>query len=269
MTPYYERNGITIYNGDCLEVMLQLIGLFDAIIADLPYGTTACSWDTIIPFVPLWDSYRRLIKDNGAVVLFGSQPFTSKLILSNLEWFRVEWIWVKSRPSGHLNAKIKPLTSKEDIVIFAKHTSTYNPQGLVRINKIQHNSLSDSMRGEGNKTSTVSGGIRFEPYLQEYGNYPDQILKFASTANPVHPTQKPVDLLQYLIRTYTNPGEIVLDNTMGSGTTLVAAQREGRQAVGIELDEDYCKIAVERLRQPSFFSIPDKPRIEAKQEALF
>jgi site-specific DNA-methyltransferase (adenine-specific) len=256
MTPYYERDGITIYCGETLEVMtylyeaLQLI--FDAIMADLPYGTTACSWDTVVPFEPLWENYKRLIKDNGAVVLFGSQPFTSKLVISNIDWFRVEWIWEKPMGTNYLNANRDPMKNHENIIIFSDGYPTYNPQ-------MRNGKPYAATRG------SVGGFIRDKKvggYLTANNGerYPLTVNKYNLPSNKLHPTQKPVDLLQYLIRTYTNPDEIILDNTMGSGTTLVAAQREGRKAVGIELDETYCAIAVERLRQPSFFSIPDKPK---------
>jgi site-specific DNA-methyltransferase (adenine-specific) len=262
MTPYYERDGITIYCGETLEVMtylyeaLQLI--FDAIMADLPYGTTACNWDTIIPFEPLWENYKRLVKDNGAVVLFGSQPFTSKLIMSNLEWFKYEWIWEKDNSGNFANAQRYPLKYHENILMFCSKTDfTYNPQ------KWDAGKVSNKC---GSAPKNLASG-RLKTYSSSFSKstmrYPKSIMKFNrpnSMVDLMHPTQKPIDLLAYLIRTYTNPGEIILDNTMGSGTTLVAAQREGRKAVGIELDETYCAIAVDRLRQPSFFSIPDKPK---------
>jgi site-specific DNA-methyltransferase (adenine-specific) len=234
--------------------------IFDAIICDLPYGTTACSWDTIIPFEPLWENYKRLVKANGAVVLFGSQPFTSKLVMSNLEWFKYEWVWEKNISRGYNGVSIRPLTLHENILVFSrgnispgnKGNIRYNPQGLKEYNK--KNSRSKRGQTTGERLNLTNS------YLQRYTNYPKSILKF-DVAVGLHPTQKPVALLAYLIRTYTNPGEIILDNTMGSGTTLLAAQNEGRQAIGIEISEEYCKIAVDRLRQPSFFSIPDKPKL--------
>ena len=274
MIPYYERGGITIYCGDCLEVMPKLDVTFDAILADLPYGTTACSWDTIIPFEPLWENYKRLVKGNGAVVLFGSQPFTSKLIMSNLEWFKYEWIWDKVNPSGFLNAKFMPLKSHENIVIFGGSKTTYNPQLVPRPKGAQR-------KGSVRATNEIAydKGV-YGKYLKRNNGFkgewsnPISLIQI-NTGGPWvkkkqdHPTQKPVALLQYLIRTYTNSGDIILDNTMGSGTTLLAAQNEGRRGVGIELSEEYCKVAVERLKQPSFFSIPDKPKITfAKQTEM-
>ena len=249
MTPYYERGGITIYCGDCLEVMPQLEPDFDAIITDLPYGATQNEWDSVIPFEPMWKEVKRLLKPSGAFVTTASQPFASALVMSNLKWFKWEDILDKKQPVGFLNAKIMPLRRHENILIFGDGKITYNPQmtkGRFR-NKGKHSSQSDCYGQYEN----------LDNFNDDY--YPTSILEFhnADQLNKKHPNQKPLKLYQYLIRTYTNPGELILDNTMGSGTTLVAAQTEGRRAVGIELSEDYCKIAVERLRQPSFFSIPE------------
>jgi DNA modification methylase len=234
--------------GDCLELMKDIPdGNVDMILCDLPYGTTACKWDTVIPFEPLWKQYKRVIKDSGAIVLFGGQPFTSALVMSNIKDFRYCWVWEKSRYTGHLNAKKRPLTSVEDIAVFSKKTATYNPQNLERIDKVVQNSKSHSLRGTGNVTSTVSGGIKFQKYTQEFTNYPHRILKFSSVGGTVHPTQKPVDLLEYLIRTYTNTDEVVVDNCMGSGSTGVACVNTGRKFIGIEQDEKYYGIAKERI----------------------
>ena len=261
MTPYYERGGITIYCGDCLEIMPGLDGPFDAIIADLPYGTTACEWDSVIPLEPLWAEYRRLIKRRGAIVLTASQPFTTDLINAARDWFKYEWIWDKRSPVDFLNVKIKPMSQHEEILIFCGSRPTYNPQ--YRDDVIKKPQQGVRVNGKQNRVYGQSNNIR------NFGvGYPKTILSFPRpTTNKQHPTQKPVALMSYLIRTYTNPGELILDNTMGSGTTLVAAQTEGRRAVGIELSEDYCKIAVERLRQPSFFSIPENGN-GAKHEQL-
>lgn len=261
--PYYDRNGITIYCGECLESMRLLEPPFDAIICDLPYGITACAWDTIIPFEPLWENYKRLVKKDGAVVLFGNQPFTSKLVMSNLEWFKYEWIWKKTLAANFMNAKLKPLQRHENILVFSKGATSngntnnmiYNPQGLKKVDEpwkrpakypSEHNLVRKSHKLE---------------RVIEFSGYPDSILEFSNGNNAVlHPTQKPLSLLENLVRTYTNPGDLILDNCIGSGTTLVAAQNEGRRAVGIEISEEYCRVAVDRLRQPSFFSIPGKPK---------
>ena len=265
MKPYYDRGGITIYCGDCLEVMPRLDCVFDAILADLPYGTTACSWDTIIPFEPLWGNYKRLVKERGAVVLFGSQPFTSKLVTSNLEWFKYEDIWLKTQSVGHLNCNVMPLRQHENILVFGKGKIMFNPQVSVK--------PKENIRPLTGKTKNgnVYGSYGLGNFRKEKTSvsYPRSVVKVANVNGKErsgHDTQKPVALLQYLTRTYTNPGDLILDNTMGSGTTLLAAQNEGRQCVGIELSEDYCKIAVDRLRQPSFFSIPDKVEIQKHEQ---
>jgi site-specific DNA-methyltransferase (adenine-specific) len=246
--------------------MPQLDLVFDAIICDPPYGTTACAWDTIIPFEPLWENYKRLVKANGAVVLFGSQPFTSKLVMSNLEWFKYEWVWRKNLKVNHLNARRRPMLGHETILIFSGDYGIYNPQRRKR--------TTEAKAGNKKNGNSRTYGKEKENYSDRQSNWlmPDTVLEFDavhSSQNRYHPTQKPVALLAYLIRTYTNPGEIILDNTMGSGTTLKMAKELGRRAVGIEISEEYCKIAVDRLRQSSFFSIPDKPKLATPtQKAL-
>jgi site-specific DNA-methyltransferase (adenine-specific) len=278
LTPYYERDGITIYCGDCLEVMPHLDLVFDGVFCDLPYGTTECNWDVIIPFKPLWENYKRLVKGNGAVVLTATEPFTSFLIISNITWFRHRWIWEKDKAANFLHAPYMPIATCEDVIIFNsegyavsnKNKPTYNPQ-KIRVATLKSRNTSKSTNEfslrkivQRKKPTPMLSDERYNGWER----YPKAKIYFPVDygKNRFHPTQKPIDLMAYLIRTYTNPGEIILDNTMGSGTTLVAAQQEGRRAVGIELDEDYCKIAVERLRQPSFFSVPDKPKTKpAKQ----
>lgn len=244
-----------MYNGDCLEIMKNIPDKsIDMILCDLPYGTTACKWDTVIPFEPLWEQYKRLIKPNGAIVLFGSEPFSSKLRMSNLNWFKYDWVWKKSRKLGFTNAKNKPLNNHELISVFSGGTCancsekrmTYNPQGLVYCGK--------KVRGEKRCDADLSGHRFSRPshkkeYTQEYTNYPVQILDVASEPKPVHPTQKPVALLEYLIRTYTNDGETVMDNCMGSGSTGVACVNTGRNFLGIELDKNYFNIADQRIQQ--------------------
>lgn len=231
---------IKLIQGDCLEVMKSIPDKsIDAIICDLPYGTTACKWDSVIPFEPLWAQYKRIIKDNGAIVLFASQPFTSALVMSNAKWFKYQWVWEKSRFANQMLAKIQPLKIHEDIVVFANEKAIYNPQGLVEINKITT---------QGAKiTDNNGGGIRKTSYLQTHTNYPRSILKFGSEGKTVHPTQKPVDLLEYLVKTYTNQGDTVLDNCMGSGTTGVACKNLSRKFIGIEQDANYFEIAKTRI----------------------
>lgn len=232
---------IILHKGDCLEVMANIPDKsVDMILCDLPYGTTACKWDTRIPFDKLWEQYNRIIKDNGAIVLFGKQPFTSELIHSNLKDYKYSLVWKKDNHDNPLMAKKRILNITEDIAVFYKKQCTYNPQGVIRINKVtkQGRGISLSQRNERNAE-----------YLQEFTNYPKNILEFKRDLPNVHPTQKPVELLEYLIRTYTQPGEVVLDNCMGSGSTGVACTNTGRKFIGIELEQKYFDIAIERIHK--------------------
>jgi site-specific DNA-methyltransferase (adenine-specific) len=240
---------VRLFHGDCLDVMPTLpAASVDLILCDLPYGTTACAWDAIIPFDRLWAEYRRIAKPNAAIVLTASQPFTSALGASNLPWLKYAWYWRKTRATGHLNAKKMPMKDIEDILVFYGALPTYNPQGLKPLGKLQRNSASHIARGVStDATSVVTGGITKRDYLQESTGYPRQVLDFASEGSTVHPTQKPVALMEYLIRTYTNPGDTVLDNCMGSGTTGVAARNTGRRFIGIERDPSYFTICQERI----------------------
>ena len=230
---------IELHLGDTLEKM-QLIpdGSVDMVLCDLPYGTTACKWDTIIPFEPLWAAYRRICKKNAAIVLTASQPFTSVLGASNLDMLKYAWVWEKSAATGHLNAKRMPMKIHEDVLVFSDGTHNYFPQGLQPHGKVVR-------RGNNGSNFGVSGTENF----QEWTNYPRSILKFPAEGKSVHPTQKPVALMEYLIKTYTNEGETVLDNTMGSGTTGVACQNTNRNFIGIERDEGYFNIARKRMGQ--------------------
>ena len=239
-----REKGIKLIQGDCLKVMQDIpCGKIDMILCDLPYGTTVCKWDTIIPFEPLWEQYKRIIKDNGAIVLFGSEPFSTELRHSNLKMFKYDWIWDKVKPSGHLNAKIMPLKEHEIISIFSKSKCVYYPQGLEKMYKIQKKSNSDTTLGNGYSTF----GKNNKTTIQTVGNYPRSILTFNKPSKTLHPTQKPVDLLEYMIKTYTNEGEIILDNCMGSGSTGVAAINTNRKFIGIELDSNYYNIAKNRI----------------------
>ena len=241
---------IELICGDCLVEMQNIPDRsVDMILCDLPYGTTACKWDTIIPFEPLWAHYKRIIKGNGAIVLTAAQPFTSALGASNLPMLQYSWYWKKSRATGHLNAKKRPMKDVEDVLIFYSSQPIYNPQGLVQLNKVQRNSASDMTRGiTSDPTSVVTGGITKVDYNQEFTNYPRQVIDFPSEGNTVHPTQKPVPLFEYLIKTYTNEGDMVLDNCMGSGTTAIACHNLNRRCIGIEKDEKYFEIAKKRLK---------------------
>ena len=229
-----------LLNGDCLQLMKQIPNKsIDMILCDLPYGTTACKWDSVIPFEPLWEQYKRIIKDNGAIVLFGSQPFTTELNHSNLKMFRYEWIWIKNNSTGFQLANKRPLKKHEIISVFYRKQPTYNPQGLQVYGKI------NKRKSTGDNWSEMNNN----EYIQRFTNYPTQILEFGYDKEKLHPTQKPVALLEYLIRTYTNEDDIILDNCMGSGSTGVACVNTGREFIGIELDENYYNIAKNRISQ--------------------
>lgn len=244
---------VRLMHGDCLELMAQIPdGSVDMVLCDLPYGTTACKWDSVIPFEPLWVHYKRIIKRNGAIVLTASQPFTCALGASNLDWLKYQWYWRKTRATGHLNAKKMPMKDVEDVLVFGGAMPTYNPQGLTPVDRLVANSASHIARGISSEaTSVVTGGITKKEYRQTATGYPRQVLDIASEGATVHPTQKPIALMEYLIRTYTNEGETVLDNCMGSGTTGVACANTKRKFIGIEQDERYFEIAKTRIGMAS------------------
>lgn len=224
-------------------------GSVDAIICDLPYGFTDCRWDAVIPFDALWTQYRRIIRPKGSCVLFGNQPFTTAMIASNRREYSHMWYWRKDAATGHLNARRQPLRIVEDIAVFILKrkpgaAATYNPQGLKDCSRTKVET----------GVSSVYHGITPGIHVQTKTGYPKNILEFArpSTAHRLHPTQKPVDLLEYLIRTYTNPGETVLDNCMGSGSTGVACINSGRRFIGIEKDAAYYEAAKQRIEDAAF-----------------
>ena len=261
-----------LYQGDCLEQMVNIPDhSVDLILCDLPYGTTdrrgveskgsnrLLKWDTVIPLDLLWEQYRRILKPLGTVALTADQPFTSQLIMSNLDWFKYEWIWKKKKTTGFLLANYRPMKETEDVVIFSPggaaaasrngKNMTYNPQGLIekkvkkknnpkRLGKFLHN---PEHMGENNKL------LHESEYEQKWTNYPSEIIEFGLDRDVIHPTQKPVALMEYLIKTYSNEGETVLDNCMGSGTTGVAAVKCNRKFIGIEADADYFTKASERI----------------------
>lgn len=240
-----------IYNEDCLEGMKRIPDKsVDMILCDLPYGTTASNWDKHIPADELWVHYERVIKEDGAIVLTASGQFTHKLIQSNVGLYKYKWVWVKSRTGNFVNAKNRPMTKFEEILIFSKGNTAngskvkmkYNPQGLVEINRVKKNGESKfgTMAGKrpGHKKETV----------QEFTNYPSDVLFFDSVGKPKHPTEKPLELFEYLVKTYTNEGDIVLDNCMGSGTTAIAAINTNRNFIGFELDTNYFNLANERIK---------------------
>jgi len=268
---------IKLYNEDCLKTLSNLDeNSIDLILADLPYGTTDRNglenrsskknrlheWDSVISLDELWKLYKKVLKKDGVVVLTSDQPFTSKLVLSNLEWFKYDWIWKKNKTVGFLHANHRPMKQTEDILVFSPLNASaasvkngtnmkYNPQGLIPSNKKKKNSKdrlgiflkNEDFMGKNNK---LLGNTE---YTQKYTNYPTEIIEFGHDYNKVHPTQKPVLLMEYLIKTYSNENELVLDNTMGSGTTGVAAVNTNRNFIGIEKDKEYFTIAKNRIEK--------------------
>ena len=227
-----------IYNMDCLEGMKQIPdGSVDAIICDLPYGTTANAWDSVIPFDKLWAQYKRIRKQNAPILLFGAEPFTTAVRMSNINEYHYDWIWGKGNSVGFLHANRRPMRIFENIAVFYQDQPTYNPQGLVYKPKKQ-------------RRGSVGGNYhsaKYNEYETEYENYPIDIIHFDADSDSFHPTQKPVDLLRYLVRTYSNEGDTILDNCMGSGTTAVACIKEKRHFIGFELNKDYYEKACQRI----------------------
>lgn len=231
----FKNENLWLMKGDYLERMKEIPdGSVDMVLADVPYGTTACAWDSIIPLEPMWKQLKRIIKPNGAIVMTAAQPFTTTLIASNMKMFKYCWVWKKSKPTGHLNAKKQPLRTYEDVVVFYDNQCIYNPQGTKPTDKV----ISRTNRGNYGECSKTT--------RQTVTNYPRNIIEFQSV-DGVHQTQKPVALMEYLIKTYTNEGETVLDFTFGSGTTGVACANLNRKFIGIEMDDKYFDIAKERI----------------------
>lgn len=248
---------IKLLYGGCLDRMKEIqAGSVHLVLADPPYGTTECPWDVVIPLEPLWAELDRILVSNGSALLTASQPFTSILVMSNIEGYKYSWVWEKNRPSGFVQAKNRPLKTHEDILVFSKgstgHESQatnrmiYNPQGIKKQHIKRKNSKTHMTKGSG-----VSFGARKnrkEDYIQEVINYPRTVLRFPNPTKRIHPTQKPLALMEYLIRTYSHKGQTVLDFTMGSGTTGVACKHLARNFIGIEKDPKYFKIAKERIQ---------------------
>ena len=237
---------IQLYKGDCLEVMDKLIkqGVkVDVVITDPPYGTTACKWDSVIPFDEMWSRLNKLVKDDGAIVLFGSEPFSSKLRCSNLKHFKYDWVWNKKKPGNIMLAKYQPMKITETISVFSKKRHNYYPimEKREKIKKTRCYSIGDTMGGKMKDDSIKTYDKRYPKNLLEFSN--------ANQRGKLHPTQKPVDLLEYLIKTYTLEDETVLDFTMGSGSTGIACINTNRKFIGIELDEKYFEIAKKRIEE--------------------
>lgn len=246
---------IDLKHGDCLELMKDIPdGSVDAIICDLPYGTTECAWDVVLPFDKLWEQYKRIIKDNGAIVLFGQEPFSSHLRLSNIQHYKYDWIWLKNRPTNFAHSKNKPMKKHELISVFSKGTTVhesqskermpYNPQNLIAIDNTIKYIKKPSELTETFFSARKSHG----EFTREFTNYPHSILEYSTDQLGIHPTQKPVALMEYLIKTYTNEGETVLDNCIGSGTTGVACLNTNRNFIGIEKEKTYFDIATNRIK---------------------
>ena len=233
----------TIINADCLEAMKYIADKsIDCIICDLPYGITACKWDTVIPFEPLWEQYKRIIKSHGAIVLFGSQPFTSALVMSNPKWFRHQWIWNKNNSAGFVNAKIKPFAITEEILIFGQVKVNYYPQMETR----------GALRTKSGYSKSQNYGIKPSKSRSKSNTYyPKNIINIsnASQIGKKHSTQKPVTLIEYLVKTYTLKGELILDNTAGSGTLAIAAINTERNYICIEKDEHYFEVMRDRIER--------------------
>ena len=270
-----ESRSYELHLGDCLELMKQIPSeSVNLVLADLPYGTTDRSgkkgsrifkWDSVIDLELLWNQYKRILKKNGTIVLHADQPFSSRLVMSNLEWFKYEWTWKKSKTTGFLTANYRPMKCTEDVLVFSpagaaaasRNTEignmTYNPQGLIeKIVKKRNNPKRlgkilgvEEFIGKNNKL------LSEKEYEQKYTNYPNEILHFNNEKSTFHPTQKPLELIKYLLLTHSNEGDIILDNTMGSGTTGVACIQNGRYFIGMEMDEGYYEHACERIEKAS------------------
>ena len=243
-----------LIHDNCLNAMAKLPDKsIDLILTDPPYGTTQCKWDSIIPFEPMWKELKRIIKYNGCIALFGTEPFSSHLRLSNLDWFKYDWVWNKNSSTGFMNAKLRPMNTIEIISIFSNGRTSpnkisnmvYYPQGLLKHNKRAKSGNKpdkENSKYRENSSPANKGG-----YIQKYTNYPKNYITFGYQKKAVHPTQKPVDLLEYLIKTYTLEKETVLDFTMGSGSTGVACKNINRNFIGVESDQNYFNIAKERI----------------------
>ena len=222
-------------------------GSVDMILCDLPYGTTQCKWDDVIPFAPMWEQYKRILKPNGVAVLHAAQPFTAALLMSNPSWFKYDWVWRKPKGTGHLNAKKQPMRDKEDILVFCSGQPKYNPQ--MTAGEAYKAKPGGNARKENNGEADCYGLYAAVREDNAGTRYPKQVLEFGVVErNKLHPTQKPLALIEYLIRTYTDEGDIVVDNCMGSGTTGVACKNLNRDFIGIELEPEYFQIATERIR---------------------
>jgi len=264
------KKSVKLYHGDCLELMSQIPeSSVDLILADLPYGTTdrkgkkgsrIFKWDSVLPLEELWEHYKRILKPYGTVALTADQPFTSQLVLSNLAWFKYEWIWKKSRTTGFFTANYRPMKCTEDVLIFsdggaaaasanAGRSMTYNPQGLIekRVKKKNNKKRLGKLLGNVDFVGANNKMLGDSEYEQKFTNYPNEILEFSIETGTIHPTQKPVPLMEYLIKTYSNADAVVLDNVMGSGTTGIAAINTSRNFIGIEKEKSFFDLSITRI----------------------
>lgn len=232
-----------VFSGDCLEIMPMIPDkCIDLILCDLPYAATHNQWDSIIPFPKLWEQYKRIIKDNGAILLYASGKFAYHVMNSNPQWYKYDWVWLKNNVTNFPNAKKQPLRKHEQILVFYKKQPTYHPQGLMELTTPRKRQHSDDKIGESFRCAALD-----RPFIQTHSNYPNALLKFDRDKDCFHPTQKPIALNEYLINTYSNPGDLVLDNCAGAGSTLLAAINTGRNYCGIEKEERYYQIINDRL----------------------
>jgi site-specific DNA-methyltransferase (adenine-specific) len=245
---------LLLMNGDCLAKMDEIADAsVELILCDLPYGTTACAWDSIIPLEDLWKAYKRIITPTGAIVLTAAQPFTSVLAVSNLDWFKYTWVWEKNRPTNFAHAKNKPMKKHEDILVFSPGTTVHKSQSATRMTYNPQGTYETAPKKVTKKASEKTDAFfadrpGHKEFERSVSGYPHSILTFPTDQLGLHPTAKPIDLMRYLIRTYSNEGETVLDNTMGSGTTGIAAVMENRNFIGIERDDKYFEMASNRIK---------------------
>ena len=238
----YKSESVWLMKGDCLERMKEIpSGSVDMVLTDPPYGTTACKWDSIVPLEPMWEQLKRIIKRNGAIVMTASQPFTTTLIASNMRMFKYCWYWEKEKAGNFQLAKKRAMKRIEDVCVFYSGLGTYNPQGLIEVNRTITNNTSKN-----GSMAHLSSADKRKTYSQRFANYPNDRLNFKNEKG-LHESQKPVALMEYLIKTYTNENETVLDFTMGSGTTGVACMNLNRKFIGIELDDHYFEIGKNRI----------------------
>lgn len=259
---------IDLYNDDCLNILPEIkSNSIDLVLVDLPFGTTASSWDKLIPMDKLWEQYNRILKPTGTALFFANGIFTPRVMCSNLEDYKYRWVWVKKNSTNFVHAKNRPMTKSEDILVFSKgamgHVSqlgdkrmTYNPQGVIPVNKIRKN-------GKSNFTNTVTGKrpSQKDEFLVEYTNYPTDVLTDFPEVSPnkkLHPNEKPIELLKFLIQTYSNEGELVLDNCMGCGSCGVACKETNRSFIGIEKDINYFDIATSRINKEVEVILPER-----------